>query len=88
MSEDSAERTSLSTWRTAGSMIASLIITVLGPLIVFVDNKIDANRVFMAALMFGILAISCYIACFKLTQERIHVIKKRSEQNKSFQNNL
>ena len=33
---DPVERTTLSTWRTMGAMLASLIINVVGPLIVFV----------------------------------------------------
>ncbi len=68
---DPVERTTLSTWRTMGAMLASLIINVLGPLIVFVDNKMDADRMFMAASMFGVLAIACYLACYKLSTERI-----------------
>lgn len=68
---DPVERTTLSTWRTMGAMLASLIINVLGPLIVFVDNKMDADRMFMAAILFGVLAIACYIACYKLSTERI-----------------
>ncbi len=75
------ERTTLSTWRTMGAMLASLIINVLGPLVVFVDNKIDANRMLMAAIVFGILAIACYIACYKLSTERI--IASESEKQKS-----
>ena len=50
ITEDPVERTTLSTWRTMGAMLASLLINVLGPLIVFVDNKIDANRMLMAAV--------------------------------------
>jgi glycoside/pentoside/hexuronide:cation symporter, GPH family len=71
ITEDSVERTTLSTWRTMGAMLASLVINVLGPLVVFVDNKIDANRMFMAAVIFGVLALACYIACYKLSTERI-----------------
>ena len=81
ITEDPVERTTLSTWRTMGAMLAGLIINVLGPLIVFVDNKIDANRMFMAAVLFGILAISCYMACVKLTTERVviavHQVKRK-----------
>ena len=65
------ERTSLSTWRTAGSMLASLIINAGAPLIVMVDNKLDANRMFMAACIFGVLSICCYMACYKMSTERI-----------------
>ena len=71
MTNDPIERTSLSTWRTAGVMLASLVINSFGPMIVFIDNKIDANRMFMAACIFGVLAIACYIGCYKLTTERI-----------------
>lgn len=71
ITDNPVERTTLSTWRTMGAMLASLVINVLGPLIVFVDNKIDANRMFMAACIFGVLAIACYIACYKLSTERI-----------------
>ena len=71
ITEDPVERTSLSTWRTMGAMMASLLINVLAPLIVFVDNKIDANRMVMAAAIFGVLALTCYMACIKLTTERV-----------------
>ncbi len=71
ITDDPGERTSLSTWRTAGSMLASLIINAGAPLIVLVDNKLDANRIFMAAIIFGILSICCYIACYRLSTERI-----------------
>ena len=37
---DPVERTALSTFRTMGSMLASLIVNAVGPLIVFVDNKV------------------------------------------------
>lgn len=68
---DPVERTALSTWRTVGAMLASLLINVLGPLIVFVDNKMDADRMLMAAVLFGVLAMASYLACYKLSTERI-----------------
>ena len=66
MTADPVERTTLSTWRTMGAMLASLIINTLGPLLVFVDNEIDANRMLMAAVLFGILALACYMACVEI----------------------
>src|SRR3954452_9603002 len=39
ITNDPLERTSLSTFRTMGSMAAQLIVGAVGPLIVFVDNK-------------------------------------------------
>jgi glycoside/pentoside/hexuronide:cation symporter, GPH family len=68
---DPVERTALSSWRTLGGNLAGLIINVVGPMILFVNNKPDANRFLYAALLFGALAIACYMACYKLSVERI-----------------
>ena len=81
ITSDPIERTSLSTFRTIGGMSANLIISVAGPLLIFVDNKVDPNRMMMTAIVFGILAISCYMACVKLSTERI-VIPERSASEK------
>ncbi|NWQ43170.1 MFS transporter [Bacillus sp. EB106-08-02-XG196] len=68
---DPVERTALSSWRTLGGNLAGLIINVVGPMILFVDNKADANRFLLGAIIFGVLALACYMACYKLTVERI-----------------
>ncbi|WHY92968.1 glycoside-pentoside-hexuronide (GPH):cation symporter [Neobacillus cucumis] len=68
---DPVERTSLSSWRTLGGNLAGLIINVVGPMILFVNNKADANHFLLGAIIFGVLAISCYIACYRLSVERI-----------------
>jgi GPH family glycoside/pentoside/hexuronide:cation symporter len=73
ITSDSVERTTLSTFRTMGAMLASLIINVVGPLILFVNNKADSNRFMLAAIIFGILSIACYMACYKLSTERITI---------------
>lgn len=44
ITSDSVERTSLSTFRTMGAVFANLIISAIGPLLIFVDNKVDPNR--------------------------------------------
>lgn len=80
ITEDPVERTTLSTWRTMGSMCASLIINFIGPLVVFVDNKIQADRMFMVAAVFGVLALACYMACYKLTTERISIPESTGEK--------
>ncbi|EKN62482.1 sugar (glycoside-Pentoside-Hexuronide) transporter [Neobacillus bataviensis LMG 21833] len=71
MTSDPVERTTLSTFRSLGGALAGLIINVAGPLILFVDNKADANRFILGAIIFGILSLTCYMACYKLTVERI-----------------
>ncbi|MEH7085525.1 glycoside-pentoside-hexuronide (GPH):cation symporter, partial [Neobacillus drentensis] len=71
ITSDPVERTALSSWRTMGGNLAGLIINVVGPMILFVDNKADANRFLLGAIIFGVLAIACYLACYKLSIERI-----------------
>lgn len=71
ISGDPVERTTLSSWRTLGAQLAGLIINVVGPMILFVNNKADANHFLLGAIIFGALAIACYIACYKLSVERI-----------------
>ena len=80
MTADPVERTTLSTWRNMGAALAGMAINVLGPMIVFVDNKISADRMFMTACIFGVLAIACYIGCYKLSTERIAVPEKEVEK--------
>ncbi|MCQ6275662.1 MFS transporter [Bacillus sp. V3B] len=82
ITDNPIERTTLSTWRTMGSMLAALIINAVGPLIVFIDDKLDANRMFLAAAIFGVLAIVCYIACYKLTTERVVAPEGNNEKGK------
>ncbi|MBO0961619.1 MFS transporter [Neobacillus sp. MM2021_6] len=71
MTADPVERTTLSTFRSLGGALAGLIINVVGPLILFVDNKADANRFILGAVIFGVLSLACYMACYTLTVERI-----------------
>lgn len=80
ITNDPVERASLSTYRTIGATLAGLVINAVGPLIVFVDNKADADRFFMAACLFGLLSISCYMACYKLSTERIVAPKGSAEK--------
>lgn len=79
ISGDPVHRTQLSGWRTMGAMAANLFISTLAPLIVFIDNELSANRMFMTAVVFSILALACYIGCVKLSTERIRNPEKKSE---------
>jgi glycoside/pentoside/hexuronide:cation symporter, GPH family len=83
MTSNPIERTSLSTWRTAGLMLASLLVNSVAPLIVYVDNALDANRMLMTAIVFGVLAMACYFGCYKLSTERI-VVPETVKGEKSF----
>ncbi|KHL91975.1 sugar transporter, partial [Paenibacillus sp. IHB B 3415] len=77
------ERTTLSTFRTLGATVAQLFINAVAPLIVFVDNKVDASRILMASIFFGVLALSSYMGCYRLTTERITANSTGNNERKS-----
>jgi len=68
---DPTERASLSTFRSIGAAIAGTIVSVVVPLVIFVNNKADAGRFSMIAIVFAVLAMGCYSLCYFLTTERI-----------------
>ena len=75
ISADAGDRQSLSTFRSVGATLAGLFIGVLLPVIAY--QKTDGvevlvgSRVTLAAGLFSLLAIACYLACYFLTAERI-----------------
>ena len=86
ISGDSTHRSSLSGWRTMGGMSANLVIGVVVPLVVFVNNDISSSRILMLAVIFGILAFACYMGCVRLSTERIkHPEKQPGEKMNFFQ---
>lgn len=68
---DPVERTVLSTWRSLGATLAQLFVGVVGPLLLFVNNEANASRFLLGAVIFGILSIASYMACYKLSIERV-----------------
>lgn len=77
VSADASDRQSLSTFRTMGGMLAGMVIGVLLPLIAYekIDGKetLIGSKVTLAAGIFSILAIVCYLICYKLVTERVVV---------------
>lgn len=68
---DPTERASLSTFRSIGASIAGVVTSVVVPLVVFVNNKADAGRFSLIAIVFAVLAMVCYSLCYFLSTERI-----------------
>lgn len=82
ISGDSTHRSQLSGWRTMGGMLANLVIGVVAPLFIFVNNELSGNRLLLLAVIFAILAFACYMGCVRLSTERIiQPEKKPGEQN-------
>lgn len=86
ISPDPGERASLSTYRSVGASLASLVIGVLVPLIVYRTDAqgnevVDPVRFTWTAVVFGILSVVCYWLCYMLCTERVCFSKggKQSE---------
>lgn len=77
ISADPKERTELSTWRTIGSMLASLVIGVGTPIIAYETvngaTVLSGPKMTVLAGVFSVLAIVCHLLCFKLVRERVEV---------------
>lgn len=88
ISDDPADRTSLSTFRSIGGMLAAIPVTVLSPLLLFrQENGVQVvipERFTIVAVIFGICAMVAYLLCYNLCTERIQLPSKSPDQKVSF----
>ena len=89
ISPDAGDRQSLSTFRTMGGMLAGMVIGILLPLIAYdkvtladgtIKETLIGSKVTIAAGIFSVLAILCYLLCYKLITERV-VVEGTSKEN-------
>lgn len=77
ISAEPNDRASLSTWRTIGSTLASLVIGAGTPLVAYVtvdgNPVLSGSRMTIIAGIFSVCAVICYVLCFKLVRERVPV---------------
>ena len=82
ISADPGDRQSLSTFRTMGGMLAGMVIGILLPIIAYekitladgtVKETLIGGRVTLAAGIFSVLTIICYLLCYKFITERVVV---------------
>ena len=82
VSSDPGDRQSLSTFRTMGGMLAGMVIGILLPIIAYdkipladgtFKETLNGPKVTLAAGIFSVLAIVCYLLCYKLITERVRV---------------
>lgn len=89
ISSDPSDRQSLSTFRTMGGMLAGAVIGVGLPLIAYEKSAetgkevLVGSRVTLAAGIFSVLAILCYLLCYALVTERV----RPREEEDVFRNN-
>ena len=92
ISSEPGDRQSLSTFRTMGGTLAGIIIGVGLPLIAYEtvtlsdgteQDVLVGSKVAIAAAIFSVLAIICYILCYKMTTERIVPEEGTKQENPS-----
>ncbi len=76
ISPDPADRQSLSTFRTLGGSLAGLAVGAGIPLIAYVRDRagnetLSGGRFTLAAGVFSLLTVACYLGCYSLTTERV-----------------
>lgn len=80
ISSDAGDRQSLSTFRTMGGMLAGMVIGVGLPMIAYDKvpaangetlSVINGTKVAIAAAIFSVLAIVCYLLAYNLITERV-----------------
>lgn len=85
ISADAKDRASLSTWRSIGSTLASLVIGVGTPLFAYEtvngNTILSGNRMTIIAGVFSVMAVICYMLCFKLATERVEVPQNNTKLN-------
>ena len=89
ISPNAGDRASLSTYRTMGGMLAGMFIGIGLPLVAFdkvtastgeVLDVINGRKVALAALLFSVLAIVCYLLAYKLITERVSYRAERHDK--------
>ena len=81
MTNDSDERTALSTFRNLGSMSANILVMVLVPKIIFnAQGKVTAEGFITCAIVLAIISTVSFFLNFRLTRERI--VHKASNSKK------
>ena len=93
ISADAGERASLSTYRSLGAALASLVIGSLVPLLVYETDSagnqiVNPVRFTVTAVIFGVLAVVCYLLCYFLCTERVSFEEKRPEERSTRQDNV
>lgn len=84
LSDHPRDRAQLSNWRTIGAMLAGTFIGVILPLFVYYTDSegnqlLSGSRVSLAAVMCSVGAVICYLLCYFLCTERVHVEQKNGK---------
>lgn len=89
ISPNPEDRTGLSTFRGIGASLAGLFIGVGAPLVIYTKDEagnqiVNAPAFPLIAGIFSILSIVCYLLCYYMTTERVHITHSSSAQSVTF----
>lgn len=85
ISKEPADRASLSAWRSVGSMVGNMIPMAILPMIIYDKNdELIGNRVFLAALIMGVLGFICFQFMIRNTEIRVEDDVKLNEEQPKF----
>lgn len=76
ITSDPVERTALSTFRSIGAAIAGIIVSAGVPMVIYTydaqgNQLILGDRFLPLVIVFGLLALFCYLLCYAWTTERV-----------------
>jgi len=85
ISNEPADRASLSAWRSVGSMVGNMLPMVLLPVIIYdANNNIIGERVFLAALIMGVFGFFCFQFMIRNTTIRAEENVRCNEESEKF----
>ena len=85
ISNDVKDRASLSAWRSVGSIFGNMLPMVLLPFIIYDSNdNLIGERVFIAALIMGVLGFICFQFMIKNTEIRVDTEVECKEDQPKF----
>lgn len=85
ISKEPADRASLSAWRSVGSMVGNMVPMIILPFIIYnKDESLNGPRVFLAALIMGVLGFICFQFMIKNTEIRVDTDVTVSEEREKF----
>ena len=85
ISKDPADRASLSAWRSVGSMVGNMVPMVILPMLIYdKNNNILGERVFLVALIMGVLGFIAFQFMIRNTTIRVEEDVKVSEEREKF----
>ena len=85
ISNNPADRASLSAWRSIGSIFGNMLPMVILPFLIYnEDESLNGNMVFIAALVMGVLGFICFQFMIRNTEIRVDTEVTLTEEKPKF----